>query len=79
MPKLLARLRSVFRRTEERIEATDVKSIVRLGPFEINPLTYKVRVKGKETVFPRKEFEILAYLARNAGRVISRETLLRRI
>ncbi|MFQ5799328.1 MAG: response regulator [Bacteroidota bacterium] len=45
IPKLLARIRSVFRRLEERIEVADPKRIVRVGPFEINPQTYKVKLK----------------------------------
>jgi two-component system alkaline phosphatase synthesis response regulator PhoP len=38
-----------------------------------------VRIKGEQVFFPRKEFEILYYLASHEGKVVSRETLLSRI
>jgi two-component system alkaline phosphatase synthesis response regulator PhoP len=38
-----------------------------------------VKIDGKETFFPKKEFELLAFLASNRGKVFSREALLRRI
>ncbi|MFN6135424.1 MAG: winged helix-turn-helix domain-containing protein, partial [Bacteroidota bacterium] len=53
--------------------------ILRLGTLEINRQNYTVRVDGKEAFFPKKEFELLAFLAANRGKVFSREALLRRI
>ena len=38
---------------------------------------YIVLIDGTEKVFPKKEFEVLFYLANNPGRVFSRETLLK--
>ncbi len=38
-----------------------------------------MRIKGEQVFFPRKEFEILYYLASHEGKVVSRETLLSRI
>ncbi len=38
-----------------------------------------VKIDGEQIFFPRKEFEILYYLASHEGKVISRETLLSRV
>jgi two-component system, OmpR family, alkaline phosphatase synthesis response regulator PhoP len=49
------------------------------GPLYINKDQYTVQIDGVEKIFPRKEFEILFYLANNPGRVFSRESLLKEI
>ena len=40
---------------------------------------YIVHVNKKVTIFPRKEFEILFFLASNPGRVFSRDLLLKEV
>jgi len=74
IPKLLARVKNVLRKKEERAKVPPAPIIV--GVIEIQPLQHLVKVKGKEVFFPKKEFEVLLYLARHAGEVINRETLL---
>lgn len=78
---LLARVKSILRRGGDasRGETIVAPEILRLGNLEINRQNYTVRVDGKETFFPKKEFELLAFLAMNRGKVFSREVLLRRI
>lgn len=78
---LLARVKSILRRGGDasRTETIVAPEILRLGNLEINRQNYTVRVDGKETFFPKKEFELLAFLASNRGKVFSREVLLRRI
>lgn len=76
--KLIARVRSNLR----RIELKDGKgnySKVSIGPLTINRELYLVQLDGEEKIFPRKEFEILFYLANNPGKVITRETMLKDI
>ncbi|MEK6571671.1 MAG: winged helix-turn-helix domain-containing protein, partial [Bacteroidota bacterium] len=46
------------------------------GEVEINRLSYTVRIGAKEVEFPRKEFEVLAYLAEHQDQVVTREALL---
>lgn len=75
IPKLLARVRAVFRRREFGAERRH-KDIIRVGEIEINRLNYTVRIGSKEIEFPRKEFEILAYLAEHQNQVVTREALL---
>ena len=74
IPKLLARVKNVLRKREDRAKAPALPIVV--GVIEIIPSRHIVRVKNKEIFFPKKEFEVLLYLARHAGEVINRETLL---
>jgi two-component system alkaline phosphatase synthesis response regulator PhoP len=50
-----------------------------LGPIEIDKEKYEVSIDGEKKVFPRKEFELLYFLVNNAGKVFSRESLLKEI
>jgi len=75
--KLISRIRAVMRRAEG-VKTEEGKNID-YGNIVINRESYTVRISGKQIFFPRKEFEILYYLASHEGKVISRETLLSRI
>ena len=78
---LIARVKTILRRGTEtvRTETIAAPEIVRIGNLEINRQTYTVRVDAKEIFMPKKEFELLAFLAVNRGRVFSRESLLKRL
>src|SRR5262249_35578839 len=71
--ELLARIRAVLRRTAppagERVR-------FRSGLLEIDFAAREVTVAGKREVLTHFEFELLACLARAAGRVLSREHLM---
>ncbi len=71
--KLLARVKTVMRKTTIRQEPDDT---VRLSELVIDPQKYQVNVAGNIIVLTKKEFEILYYLAKRPGRVITREMLL---
>ena len=77
----VARVRSILRRSNDtaRVESIVMPEILRVGDLEINRQNYTVKVDGVETFFPKKEFELLAFLVSNPGRVFSREALLGRI
>ncbi|HEY9164742.1 MAG TPA: response regulator [Candidatus Kryptonia bacterium] len=75
--KLISRIRAVLRRAEGT-KGGEGKNID-LGKVIIDRESYVVRVGGAQVFFPRKEFEILYYLAAHEGKVISRETLLSRV
>ena len=49
------------------------------GEVEINTSKYSVSVAGAPVSFTKKEFELLVFLARRPGRVITRDTLLNEI
>jgi two-component system alkaline phosphatase synthesis response regulator PhoP len=78
---LLARVKTIFRRGSDRVRTETVAApeVLRIGTIEVNRQNYTVKIDGKETFFPKKEFELLAFLASNRGKVFSREALLRRI
>ena len=44
--------------------------------MEILPEQHLILIDGREVFFPRKEFEVLLYLAEREGKAVSRETLL---
>ena len=74
--KLTARVKSNLRKLETtQIEMNNVKEI-KVGPLTINKEKYSVTLEGKLIVFPKKEFEILAYLASNPGKVFHRDKIL---
>lgn len=75
---LVARVKSLLRRFEraEQSQATDkMEQIVSPG-LKIDRVAYKVFVDDKEVFFPRKEFELLYFLAAHPGRIYKREMLL---
>lgn len=78
---LLARVKTVLRRAKDnsKTETIAAPELMKIDTLEINRQNYTVRVDGKESFFPKKEFELLAFLAANRGKVFPRELLLRRI
>jgi len=77
MRKLLARVKMVLRKST--VSALDEEERLRFGDVEIDPLSYSVKVQGQDIGLTKKEFEILLFLAKRPGRVITRETLLNSI
>jgi two-component system, OmpR family, alkaline phosphatase synthesis response regulator PhoP len=76
MRELVARVNAVLR----RVDGLDTdRPIYDNGELSIDPATFSVRFKGKEVRLTRKEFALLSELARNPGRVMTRETLLDRV
>jgi len=73
-PELLARVRAILRREGETRDP-----ILRVGDLVLDPNAVKGYYRGSEIVFTTKEFAILEYLMRNAGRVISQEELLEHV
>lgn len=74
--KLLARVKAVFRRLEQAADEPEEPEVIRVDRLEINRANYTVRLGQEEIFFPKKEFEILALLASQRGKVFSREMLL---
>ncbi|HVJ08454.1 MAG TPA: response regulator transcription factor [Acidisarcina sp.] len=70
--ELSARIRALLRRNKP--EPTDVLLIASL---EIDPVRRTVSREGRRLDLTAREFELLEYLARNHGRVVSRQMLAR--
>jgi DNA-binding response OmpR family regulator len=71
--EVAARIRAVLRRGAEQRGASGP---MRIGGLEIDPGARRVFVDGSEVELTRKEFDLLARLARDAGRVVRREDLM---
>lgn len=78
---LIARIKRIFRRKDEQVRAETpvAPEVLTLDGLVINRQNYTVKVDGDERFFPKKEFELLAFLAVNPGRAFTREDLLSRI
>lgn len=71
--ELTARVRAILRRVEGSLQEQE---IMKCGSLEINLDTVEVRKNGRVVELTYREFELLAYLARNAGCVFTRGKLL---
>ena len=72
--ELLARVRSLLRRTKE--EEPEQPKLFDCGALHLDLETREVKVNGSEVLLTYKEYELLVYLAENQNRVVSRDELL---
>jgi len=77
--KLIARIKSNLRKSEQSEKKSKKFENLEIGALEIDVEKFEVKVDNKKKFFPRKEFQLLYYLAQNPGKVINRETLLKEI
>ena len=75
--ELVARIRAVLRRRGETDELPT--AVLESGPVRMDVDRHVVTVNGAGTPMPLKEFELLEFLLRNAGRVLTRGQLIDRI
>ncbi|MDI6402178.1 response regulator transcription factor, partial [Balneolaceae bacterium ANBcel3] len=75
--RLISRIKTVLRRTKSPHQIPGHN--IEIGDLKIDRDQYIVIKQDKKLRFPRKEFEVLYYLAANAGKVISRSSLLNEI
>ena len=76
--ELVARVEAILRRVEG-YKSRRAPPIVRVGPLEIDEPRHRVSVRGAEVNLTPMEFELLYFLAANAGQVFDRETLFREV
>lgn len=79
--ELLARIHAVLRRSLEpqSNSAPVADETLVCGPVSMDVASHEVRIDGVLTAFPLKEFEVLEYLMRNKGRVLTRQQLIGRV
>ena len=75
--ELVARIRAVLRRQSEVAPATD--SVLIAGPVRIDVERHQVDRNNISVALPLKEFELLEFLVRNSGRVLTRAQLIDRV
>ena len=77
---LVARMRAVLRRHPRSGDTVvEARDVLRVDGVELDPDSHEVRVRGELVTLPLKEFELLALLMENAGRVLPRGTLIDRV
>jgi heavy metal response regulator len=73
--EVLARVRAIVRRASADVHSSKLT----VADLELDLLSRRVERGGKEISLTTKEFELLEYLMRNKGRVLSRVILMERI
>lgn len=75
--ELLARVRAVLRRHGEQDEL--LPPTIEAGSVRIDIERHVVSVRGEHITMPLKEFDLLEFLVRNSGRVLTRNQLIDRV
>jgi two-component system response regulator RegX3 len=76
--EFVARARALLRRVPPSRSADPV-DVITVGPIVLNPGARQVAVNGELLALPRREFDILEVLMRDADRIVTREALRRRL
>ncbi len=73
--ELVARVKALLRRTRP----TGPARVMEVGPLRVDLDGHEIRCAGARLDLTPREFDLLAFLARNPGRVLSRDELLRKV
>ena len=77
--ELIARIRAVLRRGNDNDDSGVSDGILEAGPVRMDVERHVVSVNGEAITLPLKEFDLLEYLMRNSGRVLTRGQLIDRV
>jgi len=77
--ELVARMRAVLRRSPLAEQEPSSGEALEVGDLRLDPERHEVRLRSNLIPLPLKEFELLELLMANAGRVLTRETLIDRV
>ena len=76
-PKILvSKVKALLRRIRKQESNS---SVITIGELVIDRDAYKILLKGKEIILPRKEFELVSLLASKPGKVFKREDILNKV
>ncbi len=73
---LMSRINALFRRDKKK---KSVSNQISFGDMVIDRSSYTIRMKDEEITLPKKEFELLYFLAQNPNKVFGRDELLQNI
>ena len=76
--ELVARMRATLRRVPQGGEPLS-DDVLEVGDVRLDVERHEVVIRGQEVSLPLKEFELLSILLDNAGRVLTRDTLIDRV
>ncbi len=79
--EVIARVKAILRRmqvTKDEYQAKEeeISEFIQIGDLKLSPEQYEAYFKGELLELTLKEFELLLYLAKNKGRVLTRDQLL---
>ena len=77
--ELLARIKAVMRRQSPGQEGDDSNGTLSVGTIHMDIDKHAVTVNGGLVSLPLREFELLEFLMRNSGRVLTRNQLIDRV
>ncbi|MGV9669392.1 MULTISPECIES: winged helix-turn-helix domain-containing protein [unclassified Gordonia (in: high G+C Gram-positive bacteria)] len=77
--ELIARIRAVLRRGGDVSDDDLALVVLEAGPVRMDVERHTVAVNGESITLPLKEFDLLEYLLRNSGRVLTRGQLIDRV
>jgi two-component system, OmpR family, response regulator RegX3 len=78
--EVIARIRAVLRRAKPSAATTDApEAPISIDDLHVDLAARRATLKDEELALSRKEFDLLAELVRNAGRVVTREALMDRV
>lgn len=75
--EVVARINAILRRVNKRKKHK--YSTLKIGELVIYPEKHEVKIDQKILTFTRKEFELLLYLVKHIGKVLSRDQLLSKV
>ena len=76
--ELIARINAVLRRAQN-LDIEIENGIIAIGPVRLDIDRHQMSLDGKPVALPLKEFELLEFLMRNSGRVLTRTQLIDRV
>jgi two-component system OmpR family response regulator len=80
MRELLARVRAMLRRTKmAQVTPSAEPALLKIGNLEVDIARHRTSLSGATLELSPKEFDLLAFLAKNKGLVFSREQLLEKV
>ena len=77
--EVIARIRAVLRRAKPSAATEEPEQPISIDALHVDLAARRATLKGEELALSRKEFDLLAELVRNAGRVVTREALMDRV
>ena len=78
MQELISRIRAHLRRAS-MVEGVPEETVLQVGLVEMDTESHQVWVRGEPLSLPPKEFDLLRALLRGAGRLMTREALIRQV
>jgi len=73
---LMSRIQAMLRRDSKK---SSPSSLITIGELTIDRTSYTIKINDREINLPKKEFELLYFLAQNPNKVFNREELLQNI